>query len=140
MDVDLERIRLRAYEIWEGEGRRGDPMEHWLRAEREMRPGLGAGTTLEASQPADAAAALEAVTAAQPALQKRTAAKASAKVLPKAPAAEASAAEASAATRPATKSSAKSSAGTAPEAALPAAATAAPRAAKATRPAARKES
>jgi hypothetical protein len=32
-----ERIRLRAYEIWETEGRSGDAHDHWLRAEREIR-------------------------------------------------------------------------------------------------------
>ncbi len=32
-----ERIRRRAYEIWEGEGRSGDAQDHWLRAEREIR-------------------------------------------------------------------------------------------------------
>jgi hypothetical protein len=30
-----ERIRARAYELWEQDGRSGDPQEHWLRAERE---------------------------------------------------------------------------------------------------------
>ncbi len=38
MDDDLERrIRERAYEIWEQEGRSGDPEDHWFRAEQEMR-------------------------------------------------------------------------------------------------------
>ena len=32
----IERIRIRAYEIWEGAGREGDPAEHWLLAEREI--------------------------------------------------------------------------------------------------------
>jgi hypothetical protein len=32
----IERIRVRAYEIWEGNGREGDPEEHWLAAEREI--------------------------------------------------------------------------------------------------------
>ena len=32
----VERIRLRAYEIWEGNGRDGNPEEHWLAAEREI--------------------------------------------------------------------------------------------------------
>jgi hypothetical protein len=32
---DEERIRARAYELWEAAGRSGDPQEHWLRAERE---------------------------------------------------------------------------------------------------------
>jgi hypothetical protein len=32
----IERIRLRAYEIWEGNQREGNPEEHWLAAEREI--------------------------------------------------------------------------------------------------------
>lgn len=32
----LERIRERAYQIWEGNGRDGDSEEHWLAAEREV--------------------------------------------------------------------------------------------------------
>ena len=35
-DTDA-RVRLRAYEIWESEGRSGDAEGHWLRAEREVR-------------------------------------------------------------------------------------------------------
>ena len=31
-----ERIRERAYEIWESEGRSADPQDHWHRAEREL--------------------------------------------------------------------------------------------------------
>jgi hypothetical protein len=31
-----ERIRQRAYEIWECEGRTGNPEDHWFRAEREL--------------------------------------------------------------------------------------------------------
>ncbi|MXQ14220.1 DUF2934 domain-containing protein [Microvirga makkahensis] len=31
-----ERIRQRAYEIWENEGRTGNPEDHWFRAEREL--------------------------------------------------------------------------------------------------------
>ncbi len=31
-----ERIRQRAYEIWEREGRSGDPQDHWYRAQREL--------------------------------------------------------------------------------------------------------
>ncbi|WP_246777182.1 DUF2934 domain-containing protein [Microvirga sp. VF16] len=31
-----ERIRQRAYEIWESEGRTGDPEDHWFRAEHEL--------------------------------------------------------------------------------------------------------
>jgi|ERR1700722_8208669 hypothetical protein len=32
----FERIRERAYQIWEGNGREGDAEEHWLQAEREI--------------------------------------------------------------------------------------------------------
>jgi hypothetical protein len=31
-----ERIRQRAYEIWENEGRTGNPEDHWFRAEQEL--------------------------------------------------------------------------------------------------------
>ncbi len=38
MVQDLEqRIQERAHEIWEREGRSGDPQHHWLRAEQEVR-------------------------------------------------------------------------------------------------------
>jgi hypothetical protein len=51
MERDLEqRIRERAYEIWENEGRSGDPQDHWWRAEQELKD---AGT----NQGQDAAAA-----------------------------------------------------------------------------------
>ena len=37
MMVDREeRIRLRAYGLWEQGGRGGKPEEHWLQAEREV--------------------------------------------------------------------------------------------------------
>ncbi|HLI78999.1 MAG TPA: DUF2934 domain-containing protein [Candidatus Binataceae bacterium] len=32
----IERVRERAYQIWEGNGREGNPEEHWLAAEREI--------------------------------------------------------------------------------------------------------
>ena len=32
----IERVRARAYEIWEANGRVGNPEEHWLLAEREV--------------------------------------------------------------------------------------------------------
>src|ERR1700687_1684013 len=32
----IERIRERAYQLWEGNGREGNPEEHWLQAEREV--------------------------------------------------------------------------------------------------------
>ncbi len=31
-----EKIRQRAYEIWEREGRTGNPEDHWFRAQREL--------------------------------------------------------------------------------------------------------
>ena len=31
-----EKIRQRAYEIWENEGSSGDPEDHWFRAKREL--------------------------------------------------------------------------------------------------------
>ncbi|MBF9194942.1 DUF2934 domain-containing protein [Microvirga terrestris] len=34
--ADEESIRRRAYEIWENEGRAGNPHDHWYRAEREL--------------------------------------------------------------------------------------------------------
>ena len=38
MENDLnQRIQERAYEIWEREGRSGNPEDHWYRAEQELR-------------------------------------------------------------------------------------------------------
>jgi Protein of unknown function (DUF2934) len=31
-----EKIRQRAYEIWEREGRTGNPEDHWFRAQRKL--------------------------------------------------------------------------------------------------------
>jgi hypothetical protein len=36
MDTREDRIRRRAYEIWEAAGRTGDPEDHWFAAEREL--------------------------------------------------------------------------------------------------------
>jgi hypothetical protein len=36
MDDREEKIRVRAYEIWERQGRSGDPEDHWLEAEGEL--------------------------------------------------------------------------------------------------------
>ena len=62
MDNDREdKIRRRAYEIWEREGRSGDPEDHWLRAERELRdapPGSG-GIAAEDTLPNDEVAAAD---------------------------------------------------------------------------------
>ena len=62
MDSDREeKIRRRAYEIWEQEGRRGDPEDHWLRAERELRDLAQetGGIAAEAVLPDDAVAAAD---------------------------------------------------------------------------------
>lgn len=56
MDEDLEAIRLRAYEIWESEGRTGNPMDHWLRAQRELRPGPGGRASAAGETPSSNAA------------------------------------------------------------------------------------
>jgi Protein of unknown function (DUF2934) len=37
MDDREEKIRVRAYEIWEHQGQTGDPEDHWLEAERELK-------------------------------------------------------------------------------------------------------
>ncbi|WP_262031689.1 DUF2934 domain-containing protein [Microvirga sp. Mcv34] len=59
-----DRIRQRAYEIWESEGRAGNPEDHWFRAERELaEQGQGrSDATAENAPPA--AAAFEASSAA----------------------------------------------------------------------------
>jgi hypothetical protein len=44
MERDLEqRIQERAKEIWEHEGRSGDPEDHWHRAEQEVRGAAAKG-------------------------------------------------------------------------------------------------
>jgi hypothetical protein len=57
-----ERIRRRAYEIWEQEGRAGNPDDHWLRAERELREPSEdtGGIAAEAVLPDEAVAAADA--------------------------------------------------------------------------------
>jgi hypothetical protein len=37
MDSREERIRVRAYEIWERQGCTGSPDDHWFGAERELK-------------------------------------------------------------------------------------------------------
>lgn len=56
-----ERIRRKAYEIWESEGRAGDPQDHWYRAERELSQGAReqSEATVEDAPPATAAGATE---------------------------------------------------------------------------------
>ncbi|KLK93442.1 hypothetical protein AA309_08970 [Microvirga vignae] len=59
-----ERIRRRAYEIWESEGRTGNPEGHWFRAERELaeQGQERSGATVENAPPAAAAEASSAAT------------------------------------------------------------------------------
>ncbi len=48
----IERIRERAYQIWEGNDHDGNPEEHWLQAEREV---LGSEAAPESSFSGEAA-------------------------------------------------------------------------------------
>jgi hypothetical protein len=59
-----EKIRQRAYEIWENEGRAGNPEDHWFRAERELadQGGERSVATVEDAPPAAAAEASSAAT------------------------------------------------------------------------------
>lgn len=59
-----ERIRQRAYELWESEGRTGNPEAHWFRAERELaaQEQDRSSATMEDAQPAAAAEAKAAAT------------------------------------------------------------------------------
>ncbi len=69
MDHLEDKIRARAYEIWERDGRVGNPEDHWLEAEREVRAQTVEGqsseelpeATVEDAPPAAAAAAADAV-------------------------------------------------------------------------------
>ena len=36
MNTPEDRIRQRAYELWQQAGETGDPEDHWLQAEREL--------------------------------------------------------------------------------------------------------
>ncbi|HEY7384956.1 MAG TPA: DUF2934 domain-containing protein [Beijerinckiaceae bacterium] len=56
-----ERVRRRAYELWEQDGRAGDPEDHWLRAERELKDLAQetGGIAAEAVLPDDAIAAAD---------------------------------------------------------------------------------
>jgi Protein of unknown function (DUF2934) len=58
-----EAIRRRAYELWEREGRAGDPHDHWYRAERELNHSQPeqSSATVEEAPPAVAVEAVEAV-------------------------------------------------------------------------------
>jgi hypothetical protein len=62
-----EKIRMRAYEIWERQGCSGSPEDHWFEAERELKADEPTETaqdrsaaTVEEASPVKAVEALEA--------------------------------------------------------------------------------
>ena len=59
-----EKIRQRAYEIWENEARTGNPEDHWFRAQRELdeQGQEGSDATVEDAPRAAAAEASSAAT------------------------------------------------------------------------------
>jgi hypothetical protein len=79
MDNREEEIRVRAYEIWERQGRSGSPEDHWLEAERELKaeeapteaPQDHSEATVEDAPPVEAVEALEAASDS-PAKRKRS--------------------------------------------------------------------
>ncbi len=58
-----DKIRVRAYAIWEREGSTGDPQDHWYRAERELSeaPQERSGATVEDAPPVSAVGAVDSV-------------------------------------------------------------------------------
>jgi len=74
-----EKIRMKAYEIWERQGRSGSPEDHWFEAERELRAeDEPTGTaqerseaTVEEASPAEAVEAVEAASGS-PSRRKRS--------------------------------------------------------------------
>ena len=67
MDTLKDRIRKRAYQLWEEAGRSGHPDDHWLQAERELNADSPdpRGATVEDAPPAEAVAAVEAINSDQ---------------------------------------------------------------------------
>ena len=62
MDTRKDRIRRRAYELWQQAGQSGTPEDHWLRAERELEDAADRPkATVEDAGPAEAVAAVEAI-------------------------------------------------------------------------------
>lgn len=63
-----EKIRQRAYESWESEGRTGNPEDHWFRARRELdqQGQERSDATMEDAPPAAAAEAGSAATGEAP--------------------------------------------------------------------------
>jgi Protein of unknown function (DUF2934) len=68
-----EKIRSRAYEIWERERRAGNPEDHWLQAEREIKAAATAPQADEARPEADDARPEATVEEAPPAESVRAA-------------------------------------------------------------------
>jgi hypothetical protein len=70
MDDWEEKVRLRAYHIWERQGRTGNPYDHWHEAERELRAEAAATNAEDRSkattQEATPVEAVEATQAATP--------------------------------------------------------------------------
>ncbi len=70
MDNRDVKVRVRAYEIWERQGRTGDPEDHWFEAERELKAEEGSTdtsqdrseATVEEAHPVQAVEALEEAT------------------------------------------------------------------------------
>jgi len=57
MDTREDRIRQRAYELWEQSGHGGTPEDHWYQAEREFGSDGRDAATVEDAPPAAAVAA-----------------------------------------------------------------------------------
>jgi hypothetical protein len=64
-----EKVRVRAYHLWERQGRTGNPDEHWHEAGRELHAEEAAAnsedrpqTTVEEATPAEAVEAAQAAT------------------------------------------------------------------------------
>jgi hypothetical protein len=70
MDDWEEKVRLRAYHIWERQGRTGNPYDHWHEAERELKAEESAASSGDrpqaTTQEATPAEAVEAAQAATP--------------------------------------------------------------------------
>jgi len=45
MDDWEAKVRVRAYQIWERQGRTGNPFDHWHEAEQELKAEEAAGTS-----------------------------------------------------------------------------------------------
>ncbi|RDI61839.1 DUF2934 domain-containing protein [Microvirga subterranea] len=82
MDSREDKIRVRAYDLWERQGRSGDPQDHWLEAERGVKAEEDARAasqdrpeaTVEDASPVEAVEALEAASDEKP-KRRRTASK-----------------------------------------------------------------